>query len=241
MKIDDLIVLDTETSGLKDPIGVCEVGFIQLDPATLSEVGRHRSLTDPEVSISAGASGIHRITNDMVECEPTLEEYFVQVLGDPFAGRDVLMVAHNAAFDFPKVKQHLGPNPVSLCTLLLARKVWPEAENHKLATLKFMFGLGRRDGTSHSALDDVEDTTDLLRLIIAETGLTIPELCVLQHKPSFIEIMPFSKHKGLPLKDVPVSFWVWLSKQEGEGNDRDLVYSVNQLYPHIKLKEKYSV
>jgi exodeoxyribonuclease X len=241
MTLDDLIVLDTETSGLEEPIGVCEIGMIELDPATLSEVGRLRSLIDPETKISFGAMGVHRITNEMVADQPTLDEYFDQVLGGHYANRDILMVCHNSSFDFPKVKHKFGPGSKHLCTLKLIKKLLPDAENHKLATLKFMLGLGRMDGTSHSALDDVEDTADLLRWIVRESGLSLAELYDLQHQPTVIKTMPFSKHKGQPLEDVPLSFWVWLSKQTGEGVDRDLAYSVNLLYPHIKLKEKPSV
>lgn len=241
MNLDDLIVLDTETSGLEEPIGVCEIGMVELDPTTLSEVGRHRSLIDPECRISFGAMGVHRITNEMVATEPTLDEYFDQVLNGHFADRDVLIVCHNAAYDFPKVKHKFGPGSKPLCTLKLIKKLLPDAENHKLATLKFMLGLGRTDGTSHSALDDVEDTADLLRWIVRESGLSLQELYDLQYKPNKVEVMPFGKHKGLPLKDVPLSYWVWLSKQDGEGSDRDLVYSVNLLYPHIKLKERPDV
>lgn len=241
MQIDHVLVADTETSGLKDPVGVCEVGIIEVDQITLAEVDRQRSLIDPELPISASASGIHRITNDMVVNEPNLDEYFNVVLGGRYNEKRIIMVAHNAPFDFPKLKAYMGVEPVALCTLRLARKIWPDAEDHKLATLKFLFGLGRRDGHSHSALDDVEDTADLLRLIVKETGMTVQELVELQRKPTIVKIMPFSKHKGEPLESVPVSFWIWLSKQAGEGVDSDLAYSVNLLHPRIKLKEKENV
>lgn len=242
MELEKLVVLDTETSGLEEPVGVCEIGIIELDEDTLSEVHRLRSLIDPEVKISFGAMGVHRITNEMVADEPTLDEYFDQVLDGHFEGVDTIIVCHNAPFDFPKVKHKFGPGSVALCTLRLARKVWPEAENHKLATLKFMFGLGRRDGTSHSALDDVEDTVDLLRLIVRETGMTVRELLDYQYQPTRVAVMPFSaKYKGKPLEEVPVSFWQWLQRQDGEGVDSDLAYSVKLLHPHIILKEKPNV
>ncbi len=244
MQFDHILVADTETTGLADPVGVCEVGIIEVDEESLVEVDRQRSLIDPELPISFTASGIHRITNDMVAHEPNLDEYFNVVLGGRYNGKSICMVAHNASYDFPKIKDYLGVEPVALCTLKLARKVWPDAENHKLATLKFMLNLGRRDGTSHSALDDVEDTADLLRAIISETGLNIQELLELQRKPTVVKVMPFSKHKGEPLEDVPVSFWIWLRKKSLEpdgGVDPDLAYSVNLLHPHIKLKEKENV
>lgn len=220
-----LIVLDTETSGLQPPIGVCECAFIELDPLTLSEIGRYHSLIDPEVAISPSASGIHRITDDMVVNEPTLQEWFEIVLGNPFAGQEVVMVAHNAPFDYPLVKVHLGSS-LPLCTLKLARMVYPDAPDHKLATLKYLLKLGQ-GGHSHSALADVEDCADLLRRCQDELGLSIDQLVAEANKPRFIDKMPFGKHKGLPIKEVPRSYLSWLKKQDNI--DGDLLYTLSQL------------
>jgi DNA polymerase III epsilon subunit-like protein len=234
--IDHLIVLDVETTGLADPIGVCEIGIIELHPETLEEVGRFQSLIDPEKIIEFGASGIHRITNDMVLDAPTLDEYFNIVLDRRYAGTSVLMVAHNAIYDYPKVKDYLGDSK-SLCTLRLVRKVLPDAENHKLATLKYMLGLGA-GGKSHSALADVEDCADLLRFLRQETGMSLAELVEFERKPIITKVMGFSKYKGLALEDVPRDFWVWLNKQKDSCFDPDFCYSVNQIHPTIHLKEK---
>lgn len=238
MEIDHIIVLDVETTGLAEPVGVCEIGIIELCPNTLKEIGRFESLIDPEMPITFSASGVHRIVSDMVQDSPTLKEYFEIVLEGRYTGKNVLMVAHNAAYDYPKVKEHLGDSQ-SLCTLKLAKKILPDAENHKLATMKFQYGLGA-GGKSHSALADAEDCADLLRMICHESDMSLLELCELQRVPNVIKIMPFSKHKGEPLCDVPVSFWNWLAKQEGEGQDADLVHSVKLLHPKINLKEKKS-
>lgn len=237
MRVDHLIVLDTETSGFDDPVGVCELGIMELDQTTLDAASTMHSLIDPEVPISFGASGVHHITNDMVGDKPTLDEYFTVVHNRPYEGKSVVMVAHNAAYDYPLVKRHMG-DCRPLCTLLLARKLFPEAENHKLATLKYMFGLGAKASNSHSAMNDVVDTADLLRLIVDRTGMSIEELLEFQLQPTKIEVMPFSKYKGQKLGDVPTSFWAWLNKQDGEGVDADLAYSVNQIHPNIRLKEK---
>lgn len=220
-----LIVLDTETSGLTAPVGVCECAFVELDPLSLSEINRCYSLIDPEVPISPSASGIHRITDDMVTHMPTLQEWFEIVLGDPFAGQDVVMVAHNARFDHPLVKAHLG-NSLPLCTLKLARLVYPDAPDHKLATLKYLLRLGT-GGHSHGALADVEDCADLLRLCQRELGLSIEHLVEEANRPRLLDKMPFGKHKGLPMKEVPRSYLSWLRKQDNI--DGDLLYTLQQL------------
>ncbi len=221
-----LIVLDTETSGFKEPSGVCECAIIELDPDTLDEVARHRSLIDPQVPIQPGASGIHRITDDMVVDSPTLEEFFHVVLEKKYENEPMIMVAHNAQFDHKYVKPYL-PLAATLCTLRLARVAYPDADDHKLPTLKYMFKLGS-GGISHSALGDVEDTVDLLRLLCHELDMNIPALVEFQHKPKLLTKMPFGKDwKGKPIRDVPVSFLQWALKQPNP--DVDLVYTIETL------------
>lgn len=232
------IVLDTETSGLKEPMGVCECAFIEFHPDTLEQIAQHHSLIDPQVPISSSASGIHRITDDMVQDQPTLAEWFEIVLNSPFTvpPQDVIMVAHNAAFDHPLVAPYLG-NSRTLCTYKLAVRLYPNLENHKLATMKYEFKLGK-GGHSHSALADVEDCLDLLRKMVEDSGMNLMELLEFQNKPRVIEIMPFSKdHKGKPLSEVPRSFWQWLIRKGGDV-DPDLAYSVNLIHPDLfKPKE----
>jgi exodeoxyribonuclease X len=220
-----LIVLDTETSGLKPPVGVCECAFIELDPDTLAEIGRYHSLIDPELPITPSASGIHRITDDQVADKPTLTEWFEIVLENIFLDQDVVMVAHNAAFDHPLVKKHLGRSQ-PLCTLKLARKVFPDADDHKLATLKYMLKLGE-GGFSHSALADVEDCADLLRICVREMGMSVGELAEEFNKPQLLDKMPFGKHKGVKMVDVPKSYLSWLRKQDNI--DGDLLFTLQQI------------
>lgn len=222
-----VIVLDTETSGLKPPVGVCECAFIELDPDTLRPIGQYHSLIDPEMPISASASGVHRITDDMVRDKPTLGEWFRIVLRDPFVNEDVLMIAHHAKFDHPLVAKYLG-NSRTLCTLKLARHVYPDAENHKLATLKYLLGLGK-GGHSHGAMTDVEDCLDLLYRCCDMTGYGLTELLTFQDEPRLITHMPFGKHKGLPLQEVPHGWIAWLMRQENV--DPDLLHSLK----HFKL------
>ena len=62
-------VLDTETTGVSADASIVEIAWIEID-ADLNEIRRFRSLIDPEMPISPGASGVHHITNEMVSGEP---------------------------------------------------------------------------------------------------------------------------------------------------------------------------
>lgn len=202
------IVADTETTGATAYDKVCEVAWVELD-ADMQVLDRQHSLIDPQMPISAGASGVHGITNADVTEAPTIDEFFSLVLGESHFSPDdrVLLIAHNAPFD----KRYLAPHmPIKgeLCTLRLARRVWPEAENHKLATLMYLLSLSR--GKSHSAHGDVETCLDLLRKIVWKTGSSLNDLAAVSMEPVWVSTMPFGKHKGSPLKVLPVSYIKWL-------------------------------
>lgn len=226
-----LIYLDTETSGLDEPVKVCECAFIELDPDLFTETARHHSLIDPERPIRASASGIHHITDDMVQDSPTLAQWFDQVLGNPFTNlpndTTVYMAAHNAKFDHPLVAEHLGKNVRLLCTLKLAQRVYPDAEDFKLSTLKYLFGIAK--GASHNALADVEAGVGLLQKIVADTGMTLDELHDYQSSPRILKTMPFGKHKGQPISEVPAGWVRWYRQQDEQ--DQDIVDTFNHYFP----------
>ena len=221
---DRLIVLDTETSGLEEPSGVCEVAWVEFNHH-FQIVDKQHSLIDPQVPISPSASGIHHITNAMVADKPTLEEFFDLVLGNPFEGQSVLMVAHNAPFDYKYVNQYLGESSQKLCTLKLARIVYPDAPDHKLPTLKYMLGIA--EGASHNALADVEACFGLLCDMSNRTGLDLEGLIRLHNTPIRITSMPFGKHKGVELTKLPRSYISWLLNLDNL--DENLRFSLENL------------
>jgi len=80
------------------------------------------------------------------------------------------LVAHNAAFDrkfWVGELARLGlpaPQPFA-CTMLLARRLYPQAPNHKLGSLVDYHRLPRT-GAAHRALADAEMAAELLGRIL---------------------------------------------------------------------------
>jgi exodeoxyribonuclease X len=214
------ILGDTETTGPTPSDKVCELAWVELNEE-LEVIDKQYSLIDPQIRISAGASGIHGITNQDVAEAPTIEEFFGEVLTSPLDG-PVMLIAHNVQFD----KRYLAPFIPNLagelCTLRLARRFWPDAENHKLSTLMYHLALTR--GESHRADGDVETCLDLLRKIVEKSGKSLPELAAESMEPLFVKVMPFGKHKGTLLKDLPRSYIDWALKLDNL--DRDMRYSL---------------
>ncbi len=155
-------VIDFETTGLSPSYGArpTEIAVVMVQDHQI--VGRYQSLMNPGVPIPYDIQALTGITNAMVKAAPSIAEV-MQEAAD-FVGSHPL-VAHNAAFDRKFWEYCLTgscqPNPVFICSLLLARRLFPEAPNHRLSTLVQALGLPMT-GRYHRALADAEATAYLL-------------------------------------------------------------------------------
>jgi DNA polymerase III epsilon subunit-like protein len=220
------IVGDTETTGTGPGTGVCELAFAELDD-DLNVIDRHTSLIDPQRPITASASGIHGITNADVADAPTMDQFFEYFYPGKRITGDVVFIAHKADFDLPFFKPYIDNLAGVLCTLRLARKVFPDAENHKLQTLMYVLGL--TVGDKHRAAADVETTIELLRKIVAQSGASLEQLTEEAARPVWISTMPFSKkYKGWPIETVPHDFIDWWFRQTGD-KDPDLLWTLKRV------------
>ena len=202
-------IFDTETSGIGHGHGVCEFAYMTIDE-DFQILDQDVSLIDPECRISADASGVHGIRNSDVEDSPTLEEYMTIVKDKPFA-KPTVFIAHNARFDIGFLKDWVNIDK-PFCTLRLARKLWPNAESHKLQTLRMELDLPFVRGDAHSALGDVEVVRQMLIRAREEFGYTIEEMIEMAAAPVKIEKFPFGKHKGVPLSELPKQYVTWALK-----------------------------
>jgi exodeoxyribonuclease X len=137
------------------------------------------------------------------------------VHGDPFRRSEVLVVAHNAKFDFPIIAPFCGL-ATRLCTLELAWAIYPEAPNHKLNTLANFCAIDKVP--NHRALDDIETCFALLQHFAKKTNNSLLELLEFSQDFEAISIMPFGKHKGSAIKDLPNDYKKWLF-ENFESND----------------------
>ena len=219
-----LLYLDVETGGLEPSDGIVEIAWIEFD-AQLNEINRVHSLIDPEKPISPSAMGVHHITDAMVADQPTIREFLDVVVPDYFKdGDEVVMVAHNAHFDRKFVAPHL-PVVEDVCTLRLARYFWPDAPDHKLQTLRYLHKLEGGEG-AHGALQDCETGLALLRFMCLDRGISFRQLRDYMKGPLPVKKIPFGKHRGSLLTDLPRGYRVWLL---GTDIDADLRHSLEAL------------
>lgn len=163
------IVIDFETTGLSPGAGdrTIEVGAVLISGSRI--VDRFQSLMNPEMRVSAFIEEYTGITNRMLAAAPPIREVMPRLR--EFIAQHHL-VAHNAAFDtrfldaeFQRINL-LRINQFG-CSLLVSRKLYPEAPNHRLATLVSYKSL-QTDGVHHRALADAEMTAHLWLRMIAD-------------------------------------------------------------------------
>jgi len=156
------VVLDFETTGLSADRGdrVIEVGAVLIESNRITD--RFQSLMNPDMKISNFIENYTGITNSMLKDAPPVSDVmkeFASFLGDHH------LVAHNASFDqrfLDAELQRVRKRRVRdfACSMLISRRIYPEAPNHKLESLVLHKKL-KTTGVFHRALADAEMTGHL--------------------------------------------------------------------------------
>lgn len=162
-------VVDLETTGgqPKDD-RIIEIGIALIDGDKI--VNTYESLVYPGRFIPPFVQNLTGIFPEMVESAPPfmeLAETVYELL------EDRVFVAHNAPFDFGFLKVELGRacckwDPPRLCTVKLARKVFPGFPSYSLHSL--IQSLGCEDFKHHRALGDAIAAAEVLKLALGKVG-----------------------------------------------------------------------
>jgi DNA polymerase III subunit epsilon len=202
------IFYDTETTGLKpDKDRIIEIAAY--DP----ELNRRfERLVNPGCPIPPEATAVHHITNEMVATAPS----FVEVGADfiEFCEGEVVLIAHNNDnFDYHFLRLEFQRNGLQmpswkfLDSLKWARRYRADLPRHTLQFLREIYGI--KANNAHRALDDVFILHQLFKNLIDD--LSMDEVYHLLNRPSSIQNMPFGKHQGQPLSQIPRTYVQWLS------------------------------
>ena len=123
-----VIIFDTEATDIKEPV-LIEAAWLEVTgfaPLTIGSQFVQRY--NPGKPISLGALATHHILDEeLVNCPPassfTLPSDVAYLIG------------HNVDFDW----QVLGQPPIKrICTLALARKLWPNLDSHSQSALLYL-------------------------------------------------------------------------------------------------------
>ena len=158
-----IAVIDFETTGLSPAMGdrATEVAIVLLENGQV--VDRFQSLMNAGQWIPSFIEALTGITNAMIANAPSA----ASVMGD--ASRFVAnapMVAHNASFDrrfweAELARAGLAATQPFACTMLVARRLYPQAPSHKLGVLVDYHHLPKA-GRAHRAMADAEMAASLL-------------------------------------------------------------------------------
>lgn len=201
------IYYDTETTGLKsDKDRIIELAAY--DPERKKSFVH---LIDPACPIPSASTAVCHITDEMVAGKPSfkdLAESFIE-----FCEGDTVLIAHNndnfdvhflrAEFERAEV---IMPEWKFLDTLKWARRYRPDLPRHSLQFLREVYGFEANN--AHRALDDVMMMEKIFLSMIDD--LSIDQVMSLMSQKRTIARMPFGKHQGKALDQIPKDYVSWL-------------------------------
>jgi exodeoxyribonuclease X len=241
------LVVDTETTG-KDykTAEIIESGFvIREDDSWTIFQELHKPTNTP---IPPVVSSICYITNKMVVDKQSFidsKDTFQAVIDGYAAG---YLVAHNDFYDMRVLTNH-GVDTTNhnwICTWRMAKKLFngmTDIEETNLPYLRFALELDVPiEMYCHRAGNDSFITAKLLEVLVdlmESTGLIDkdmpygPQIAKWAAEPIIYERMPFGKHKGELMTEVPKSYWKWAMmnmdslNEEADNFDPDFAASVH--------------
>lgn len=229
---DEFVCIDCETTGLDvEKDRVIEVAVIRFNMNEVVE--SFETLVNPEMLIPEESIKIHHITQDMVEGKPKMRQVLPEVA--KFFKDSPYIVGHGVNFDLDIVNRYSIGEPCIrykqqqvIDTLRLAR-LYGQSPTNSLESLSKHFNVQGQG--AHRAMADVQVNIEVFKHLTRSFKSTKDVLKALE-KPIFLPNMPLGKHKGRPMREVPLDYLKWASRQDF---DRDLLYSIRQ---EIKRRQK---
>jgi DNA polymerase III epsilon subunit-like protein len=211
-------VFDTETTGLDprtDAVVELAWAIMRGDGTILSS---NTTLINPGRHIPADASRVHGLFDRDVAQAPTFGQA-VEKYTDLYVPT-LPAVCHNASFDSVLLRRSprlADGNPRFLCTLRLTQNLVPGCRSYRLDSLRSSLGLGAHvEGpVAHRAANDVATASLLLKhLIDRYLGAGYADEIDGLFEVATIQRMPFGKHEGKLLTDVPPDYIDWLLSRD---------------------------
>ncbi|WOE31685.1 MULTISPECIES: 3'-5' exonuclease [unclassified Acinetobacter] len=211
------IILDTETHTLNgQPIEIAYAPIqihdtkISLDKSQLFD-----QLYCADEPISFAAMAVHHILESDLEHQPHYSTFRLP--------QDTqYIIGHNIDYDLRAIEKcgvdtsHIK----AICTLALARKVWPNAEAHNISALIYMITKGSEKARemirkAHRADMDIILTANILMHIVHQLQInSIEALFAASEDARIPRSLNFGKHKGTAISELPLDYIQWLLRQD---------------------------
>lgn len=133
------------------------------------EIERYSTLVNPKALIPKNITALTGITNEMVEDAPHFYE-IAKTVWEMTENR--IFVAHNVGFDYNIIRNEFKDLGASfqrrkLCTIRLAKKIFPNKVSYSLGTLCESLGIPLNN--RHRALGDTEATALLFKMMYSSS------------------------------------------------------------------------
>ncbi|ENU20185.1 hypothetical protein F994_01242 [Acinetobacter bohemicus ANC 3994] len=211
------IILDTETHTLNgQPIEIAYAPIqIHDGKLTLDKSQIFDQLYRVDEPISYAAMAVHHILESELVDQPHYTSFSLPQETTYIIGHNIdydIRALEKCGVDISKIK--------AICTLALARLVWPDAEAHNISALIYMITKGSAKARdmikkAHRADMDIILTANILMHEIHHLKIqTIEELYTASEDARIPRTINFGKHRGTAIADLPADYMQWLLRQE---------------------------
>ncbi|RZG75784.1 DUF3820 family protein [Acinetobacter sp. WCHAc060025] len=212
------IILDTETHTLNGlPIEIAyapiqiQAGKLSLDREQMFD--QLYSIGDEKIAF--GSMAVHHILESDLIGQPNFSSFTLP-------SDTTYIIGHNIDYDIRAIQQcGVDTSQIkAICTLALARLVWPDAEAHNISALIYMISKGSEKARemlkgAHRADADIILTANILMHIIYHLKIqTIEELYEVSEDARIPRSINFGKHRGTAIAELPNDYVQWLLRQE---------------------------
>lgn len=212
------IILDTETHTLNGlPIEIAyapieiEAGKLSLDRSKMFD--QLYSIGDEKISFAAMA--VHHILEADIVDQPNFGTFTLPT-------ETVYIIGHNIDYDIRAIEKcgvdtsHIK----AICTLALARLVWPDAEAHNISALIYMISKGSEKARemikkAHRADMDIILTANILMHVVHQLKInSMEQLFAVSEDARIPRVINFGKHRGTAIAELPADYIQWLMRQD---------------------------
>ena len=247
------IILDTETTGTKEPDRIIQLSFlITNENNEIEEI--HDTLCMPPVPISYEAMAIHHITPEIiVNTQPLQKTETYKRLIEMNSSENILVI-HNAKFDLEMLFKDDFENRMQLIdTFRVLKHIQPD-DRHSLQVNRYALGLYKKEKeltdrynleiNPHNALSDVIILKLLLDYLMFEKNYSVEKLIELTKTPILYDKFYSGKYKREKIIDIiekdPEYIEYMLTTNDFE-LDFDMRYSINYYLQEKELEFKFKV
>ena len=236
--------LDTETTGNSDTDRLCQLAVKEryIDEPLVNATYK------PPVPISIESMAIHHITEKMVAKRPAFKDAPEYAgLKDLLESDEVIMVAHNAAFDVAMLaREGITPKRV-ICTYKVAYELDPNdtVPNYRLQYLRYLLDLDV-EAEAHDAWGDVLVLEALFERLMKKMmerhgteEAALSAMLEISARPLLFTTIRFGKYSGKRIDEVAKSDpsyleWLLAQKKKEPAAEADWIYTLEH-YLNIKV------